>query len=467
MKNKILAILSTSVVFLSSGFKPMKAEAVNFAMKGTLNSDSAIVLNLDCNTIIHEKNADKQQLPGPLVNIMTAVVCMENCLDLSKEITIDEDVYSYLYDTQFPDDLRYGNIIDDDVLTYNDLLYAMMLTSSVEAAETIAYNVGGESVSAFVEMMNQKAAELGMDSTNFTNPTGMHDAQQYTTARDMITLTQYALKKSLFEEICSTYVYTPSVPNFKNHPIEEKWQWFHSNIMMDEENENYYYKGAKGVKTGNLEVGGRNIISMASRDGNNYLVIGMNAPISDSDGALRFYHIDDATQMFDWAFDHFSYQVILAETAELGELPVDLADGNHYVLARPSEEVSFLWYDEIDLALISRDNITWYNKELQAPVKMGDALGRVTLEYSGEKLADVELVAVSDVERSSLKYNTYAAKLFFKSSWFKKALIIGAVLSGLYILLCIYAYILFKSRSKPLKPIYAVPKFDKEKKKKQ
>lgn len=465
MKNKIFALLSAAAVIVPF-IKHVETEAINFTLKGKLYSDSAIIVNLDCNTIIHEKNADKKQFPGPLVNIMTAVVCMENCTDLSQEITIDEDVYSYLYNTEYPDDLRYGNILDGDILTYDDLLYAMMLTSSVEASETIAYNIGGGDTAVFVEMMNKKAAELGMTSTNFTNATGMYNSEQYTTARDMMILTQYALEKSHFEDISSTYIHEPSVPNFERHPVEEKWRWFHSNIMMDEENKKYY-QGAKGIKTGNLELGGRNIVTTARRDGHNYLVIGLRAPINDEDGNTAFYHIDDAIQMFDWAFRHFSYEVVLAETAELGELPVDLADGNHYVLARPAEEISLLWCDDVDLSLISRDNITWYNKELQAPVKKGEALGRVTLEYSGEKLADVELIAVSDVERSTMKYNAYAAKLFFKSSWLKKALVLAGVLSGVYILLCIYAYVVFKSRSKPLKPMYAVPKVDKKKENKK
>ncbi|MBR5513643.1 MAG: D-alanyl-D-alanine carboxypeptidase [Ruminococcus sp.] len=462
MKNRIIAV-SAAVMVAIPFINAHDTNAVNFTMRGTINSESAIIANLDCDTVIHEKNADTKQFPGHLVNIMTAIVCIENCSDLSAEVTIDEDVYSYLYNTEYPDDLRYGNILHGDILTYNDLLYAMMLTSSVEASETIAYNVGGGDVSVFVEMMNKKAKEIGMESTNFTNATGMYNPEQYTTARDMLKLTQYALRKSHFEDICSTYVHTPAVPNFDRHPIDEKWRWFNSNIMMDEENEKYYYKGVKGIKTGNLELGGRNIVAMASKDGHNYLVIGMKAPINDEEDTIRFYHLDDAKQMFNWAFNNFSYEVVLADTAELGELPVELADGSSYVLAKPVEEVSLLWNNEVDLSLISKDNITWYNKKLQAPIKKGEPLGRVTLEYSGEKLADVELVAVADVERSVLKYNTYAAKLFLKSSWFKNSLIIAGVLSVLYIILCVYAYVLYKSHSKPLKPMYAVPKVDKEK----
>lgn len=464
MKTKFLALMSAIIMILPFA-NPINSQAINFTLKDTIKSDSALLINLDINTVIHEKNADKKEYPGPLVNIMTAVVCLEECPDLNQEITIDEDIYESLFNTEYYDDLRFTDMYGDDVLTYMDLLYAMMLTSSMEASQTIAYHIGGESVSAFVQKMNDKAHELGLDSTHFTNPTGMYDEDQYTTARDMAILTQYALTLPNFDKICSTYSYTPSVPNLERHKNHSEWVWYHSNTMMDSDSD-YYYPGVRGVKTGNLELGGRNIVSLASKDGNNYLVVTMGAPMTDENENTTFYHLDDATYLFNWAFKHFSYQVILASTAEIGEIPVELADGNNYVLARPKDEVTMLWYDDIDISLISRDNITWYKTELQAPVKKGEPLGKVTLEYSGEQLATVELVAVSDVERSWSKYNLYAAKMFPKSSWFKKALIVSCVLCAIYILICVYFYIMFKSNSKPVKPKYAVPKVESKKKKK-
>ncbi|MDE6775728.1 MAG: D-alanyl-D-alanine carboxypeptidase, partial [Ruminococcus sp.] len=439
-------------------------KATGFTMKGTIHSDSAILINLDCDTLIFEKNADAKQMPGPLVNIMTAVICIENCPDLSSEVTVDESVYSALYETEYNDDLRFADIYDSDVLQYTDLLYAMMLTSSIEASQTIAYNISGGNIPAFVEMMNEKAAEIGLDATHFTNATGMYDPKQYTTARDIAKLTQYALNLPKFDEICSTYVYSPVVPNLENHPDRQSWKWYHSNLMMDEESE-YYYQGVRGIKTANLEKSGRNIVALSSRDGNNYLAVAMKSPINDSSGDTVFYHIEDAADMFDWAYSHFSYKVILADTAELGELPVELADGNDYVLARPEREVSLLWYDEIDVSLINRSNIVWNQEKLQAPVNAGELLGQVTLEFSGEPLATVNLVAVSDVKRSGVKYNIYAAKLFPKSRWFKNAFIISGILCGLYIVLCIYAVIMRQKRRKPMKPKYAVPKVDKKNKK--
>ncbi len=465
MKKQIIALLSAAAIILPLA-KPYKAEAVNFTLKDSIYSESAILINLDSDVVIHEKNADAKQLPGPLVNIMTAVVCIEECSDLTQELTIDSSVYASLSETEFKDDLRYADIYDGDILSYNDLLYAMMLTSSVEAAQTIAYNIGEGDISAFVEKMNQKAAEIGLSATHFTNPTGMYDKDQYTTARDMAILTEYALDTPNFDKICSTYMYDPSVPNLERHEDRESWHWYHSNLMMNAESDEYYYPGVRGVKTGNLELGGRNIVSLAGKDGNNYLVVAMKAPLTDSEGNITYYHLDDAKSLFNWAFNNFSYQVVLAESAELGELPVSLSEGNDYVLARPKNEVSLLWYDEVDISLISRDKIKWYKSELQAPVKKGEVLGEVTLEYSGEDLATVELIAVSDIDRSVTKYNLYAAKMFPKSKWFKKAFIISGMLCGIYILICIYSYVLFKNRAKPVKPKYAVPKVGNKKKKK-
>ena len=458
MKKLIAAIASVvmAVPFISAP----KAEAISFPLKNQIQSESAIVINMDVNTVIHEKNADTKQMPGPLVNIMAAVVCLENCPNINAEVTVHSSVYESLNETEYKDDLRWADIYDEDVLTVTDLLYAMMLTSSMEASETLAYYVGDGNTDNFIKMMNDKAEEIGLENTHFTNATGMYDTAQYTTARDMAKLTQYALTVPLFETIATTFQYNPSIPNPDRHKSQEEWIWTNHNGMMDPSSGDYY-SGMKGIKTANLEMAGRSIIAMASRDGNKYLAVLMKAPLNDPDGNPAFYHFSDCMNVFDWAFKHFSYQTVLANTAEVGELPVKLADGNDYVLARPKDEISLLWYDEVDTSTISKDKIEWYNSSLQAPVTKDEPLGKVTLEYSGEELGTVELVAVSNVNRSISKYNLYAARMFRKSSWFNKAIMISCILCALYIILCIYSYSVFKSKAKPMKPIYGMPKVEK------
>ena len=463
---KFLSIIAGFAIAIPSIAMP-KAQAVNFTLKNQLQSESVVLINTDTDSVVHEKNPDTKQMPGPLVNIMVAVVVLENCENFEEEITIDPEVYSDLNQIEDYDDLRFIDLVGGDVLNVTDLLYAMMLTSSMEASSMLAYHFGDGSINKFVTLMNSKAEELGLNSTHFTNPTGVYDSNQYTTAHDMAVLTQYALTIPKFETISTTLTYNPAVPNVVNHENHAEWIFKHSNPMLDPDDAKYYYSNARGIKTANLEKGGRNIITMASRDGNNYLAVLMKSPLNDPMGNPTYYHAEDAIALFDWAFEHISYQVLLADTAELGELPVSLAEGNDYVLAKPKEEFSLLWYDDIDISVINKSDIKWYKKSLQAPVKKGEPLGQVTLRYNGEELGTVELVAVSDVKRSASKYNWYVAKMFKKSKWFKKAITISVSLCFIYALVCLYSFLISKSKSKPLKPKYAVPKVSNGKKKKK
>lgn len=195
---KILSFLM-AVTALVPFLNKTESRAFNFPLTSQIKSESALVINLDSDLIIHEKNADVQQTPGAFVNIMTAVIVLENCDNLNEEITIEEDVYSDLYSSEYYMDLCYGDICDGDVLTVDDLLSAMMLTSSFEASQTLAYHFGNGNISGFVDMMNQKALEIGCTATNFTNPNGLYDEAQCTTARDMAIITEYALKVPHFE----------------------------------------------------------------------------------------------------------------------------------------------------------------------------------------------------------------------------------------------------------------------------
>ena len=460
MKRFASVIMAIAVIL--PFIKCTSSSAINFPIDNPIHSESAIVLNLDNDVVIHEQNADLKQMPGPLVNIMTAIICLESNSNLSQELTVDNSVYTYLVNTQFPEDLRSGDIRNGDVLTINDLLYAMMLTSSYEASMVLADHFGDGDIEAFVEKMNAKASAIGCTDTHFTNPTGLYDEDQYTTARDMAIITKYALKSSVFVSIATEWSYKPSVPNLENHPDPSKWIWTHSNTMMDEENSKYYYRGVKGIKTGNLSAAGRNIVVMASKDGNNYLAVLLKAPISDADGDTQFYHLDDAKTVFDWVFNHFSYKDIVTASEEIAEVPVELADGNDFVLLKPASEYTALWYDSIETSLIKKE--IQYDSDIKAPVKAGDKLGVLHLMYSGEEIASIDLVAVSDVERSASKFNIYVAKRFKNSQWFGKAFLISGILCLIYILLCFYSFICFKNRSKPVKPVYAMPNVSKKKK---
>ena len=433
----------------------MLTKAYTFTPDATIHSQAAILYSRDTQQILYEKNADQQQMPGHLVQIMTAIVVMENCDDLDAvSITADEDLYASFYRYDEPDDLRYADIKDGDTLSVREYLYAMMLTSSCEAAMILANAFGDGEVSTFVQLMNDKAAEIGCTATTFVNPTGLYDAKQVSTARDLLMIANYALQIDGFEEIATTVTYTPTTANTANHPDPAAWVWTQSNSMMLETSE-YFFEGAKGIKTGNLNKTGRSIITEATKDGSTYLVVLLNAPFNDAEGELQFYHIEDATNLFEWAFSSFSYTTLLGDDEEIAEVEVLNSDGNSYVLVRPESDCILLWCDSVDTTAVQK--VIYLEENTQAPVKKGDVLGSMELKFSGEVIANVPLIAVTDVNRSFTKFNAYAFENFPHSPWFRYGIVAGAVLSVAYILICIYAAYRARKNVTPEDPIHLVP----------
>ena len=204
---KIVSVLSAMLTLAYLCFTA-SAGAVEFTPPFDVNAKSVYFINLDTKSVIYEKNADLEQMPASLVNIMTAVIVLENCKDPDNiTITADKKLYEEFEEYEYQDDLRYGEIWDGDELTVTDYLYAMMLTSSCEASNILAYYFGNQNISAFVEMMNAKAKEIGAEHTVFANPHGLYDSKQVTTAKDMSLITQYALTVPGFEEIATAEEY--------------------------------------------------------------------------------------------------------------------------------------------------------------------------------------------------------------------------------------------------------------------
>ena len=421
------------------------AGAVEFTPPFDINADSIYLVNLDTDTVIYQKNAELEQMPSTLVNIMVAAIVLEECENPDAvTITADSSLFAEFDEYEHPDDLRFCDIQNGDVLTVTDYLYAMMLTSSCEAANILAHHFGNQNISAFVEKMNKKAKEVGAESTVFCNPHGLYDPKQVTTAKDIAVITQYALKVPRFEEIATAEDYelkSQSSGNTHSNP----WRISHSNIMMSAASD-FYLFGVEGIKTGNLQISGRNLITLGSYDGIRYLLVLLNAPFYDEDGDAKYYHLIDACNIMEWVFENFEYKDLLASAEEVAEIKVSDSDGSGYVLVKPKEDFSTLWYNEIDLTSIKRNTKLYEN--VSAPVKKGQKLGEIELKLSDEVIANIDLVAASDVDRSFVKFNLSTAKDFFGSEWMTRAIIISAVLILFYLSVCVWAFIYAKKNPK-------------------
>lgn len=449
---KILS-LCLSLVLVCSLCVCLPGKAVLFTPGFDLHSSAALLLNLDTDEVLYQKNADTQYMPGSLVQIMEAIVVLENCNNLSMLIKADSSLYESFSHSEYPDDVRYANIKNDDILTVEELLYALMLTSSCEAATILANQFGNGSIQSFVDMMNAKATELGCTQTTFTNVTGMYDIKQKTTANDMALITEYALSIGKFQTIACASWFAPSSPNLERHSDDE-WVWTHSNLLTQESG-TYYMESVEGIKTANLTEQGRNIITMASRDGNNFLVILLAAPFNNNEGKLQYYHMDDAKMLFEWVFGHFSFRSILNDSTELGQVTVVNGNGLDYVLVRPEKSFGTLWYDMADVSSVVQ--VIDLPESVSAPVEQGQVLGTVTLKFSGEDITTVNLISTSEVKLSTMKYYAAIVKHFPKTKWLTSAILLSLLLCAIYIALCVFSHIQYLQRRRQAHPVHLKP----------
>lgn len=218
------------------------------------SASSVILMDTDSNKVIYEKNAHNVRSVASISKIMTVVVALEN-KDINDKIIIGEEITK-----------AYGSgiyIKIGEEMTLKDLLYGLMLRSGNDASLAIAKYVGG-SVEEFVNMMNEKAVEIGMKNTTFNNPNGLdEEGGNLSTAYDMAILTSYAMKNEIYKEIVSTKKYTLKT-NMNYYSWINKHKLLHS------------YKYATGGKTGYTEIAKRTLVTTASKDGVNLVAVTLN-----------------------------------------------------------------------------------------------------------------------------------------------------------------------------------------------
>ena len=247
----------TAVIFILNTSDVFRTSAMIFNPGFSIESEAAVMINLDKDMLVYEKNPDKKMYPASLTKIMTAIVVLDNVDDL--ENTWFEAPLAVFDDLYMTGALTIG-YNKGEVISVKDLMYSMLVYSACESAGILAYNVGNESIPNFVDMMNDKAKEIGCTGTHFANPHGLHDKNQYTNAQDMALITKYALKNyPEFKEIACTSQYTlGETKGIGAH--EEGWRTIsHTNKLTIPTSE-FYCEGVMGIKTGTTDESGKNLI---------------------------------------------------------------------------------------------------------------------------------------------------------------------------------------------------------------
>lgn len=445
----VLAFLILTVTLVN--YFGLSASALNFHTGVDLNSEAVYMYNMDTGDVVVSINASQQRVPASLTKIMTCVVVLDNYKnDLSLLETTKVSAGVEAFEELWGTGCSTADIQMDEKVTYIDLLHALMIPSACEAANILAVNVSG-SIDAFVKRMNDKARELGMKNTHFSNAHGLFVDDNYTTCEDMAKLCEYAIKTyPLFNEIVSK-------PNYQMAPTDEHPNGttiVNTNKMLQIGSE-YYYSYASGIKTGSLNEAGRCLASTATKDGNTYMIVSMGAPMQDEDGNSRMYNCLDHINLYSWAFSQLEYPdpPILLKGSELTDIDVNYGKESTVNLC-VARNFECLWPKEnpndplvekisdIKKKIVLNENVT-------APVKEGDVLGYVELTYNGTTLDRIDLIAMKDVERSGVEAEKEVAKNFTQSSHFK--IVIVVVISVVVLYFAVFLIIVYSRKNKKSK----------------
>ncbi len=270
-------------------------------------TNCALLVEKETGDILYEKNAYEKMYPASTTKMLTAIIVLENCY-LNDTVTVSESAISAVPWGYTTAHLRAG-----EEFTVQELLYAMLIPSANDVANVLAEHVSG-SISEFSKVMNEKAKKIGLTNSNFTNPSGVQDENLYTTAYDLSLLARYAMNNDTFREIVSTEEYT--LPATSIYPNDDR-TFETSNLLLDKENDKYYYEYATGVKTGFTDDAGDCLVASAKKDGVEFIAVCLKS--STTEDGLREKFVDCKT-LFDFAFEHYTtYYKELQEKEEKKE----------------------------------------------------------------------------------------------------------------------------------------------------
>lgn len=247
----------------------------------SLVSKNAILVDVDLQKALFEKNSQDIIYPASLTKIMTVIVALENIKDLNVTITLSPEMFDQLH----RDNASLAGFLPNETLSAQDLLYGALLPSGAECCIGLAEYIAG-SEKAFVELMNKKAEELEMNNTHFTNSTGLHSPDHYTTVADLAILLEYSIQNKTFRDIFTSKKYSTQPTNLHPDGIT-----FSSTMFKNLTSPELSNGTILGGKTGYTSQAGLCLASLADIDGSEYILVTAGA---DGNHSTEQYNIEDA-----------------------------------------------------------------------------------------------------------------------------------------------------------------------------
>ncbi len=356
MKKFILIILSIIIVAGS-------CLTYTYADNGS-TAKAAVVMDVQTGRVLFSKNPNERLPMASTTKIMTTLVAVESgrlneTVKVSNRAAYTEGSSIYLK--------------PGEALTVEELLYGIMLRSGNDAAMAVAEHIGG-SIEGFVEMMNQKAKEIGAVNTHFANPHGLDNPEHYTTAYDLALITSYALRNPKFAEIVKTKSKTITGPPDVN--------WDRS--MQNKNKMLWQYEGGDGVKTGFTKKAGRCLVSSATHDNWQLCSVVLNC------GPMW----EESTSLLNYAFNNYSRQKVIDGSQVYQKLKV--ASGKEdSVEIKPTDDFYMPLKNEELGKIITVPALDFNNV---APITKGQNAGALKIYLDKEYMGAVNLEYCQSIE---------------------------------------------------------------------
>lgn len=339
-----------------------------YAEEFDVSSKNIILYNLNDNTVLYNINEDEKVSIASLTKIMTSIVAIENINDLNEFVVIKNKDFEGLNGYS-----KAGFKVNDKV-TYLDLLYGILLPSGADAVNAIINNTLG--YDSFINQMNELAKKIGMNNTSFSNPIGMDDENNYSSAKDVSILLSYALKNDTFKKIFTTKSYTTT----NGIKLLRTVDVYKNGLNTDE---------ILGAKTGFTLDAGRCLASTANLNNVDYMLIVLGSNPLNASSAIK-----DSLTIYDYYKDNYSYQKVLSKETEIKRLPIEKSKEKEYII---------YGNDDIEMYLKNNADITYeYDgvEKVKYNTKKGALLGKINI-YNGDNL----LTSLDVHLDKNIKYN--------------------------------------------------------------
>lgn len=378
MRKRILLILMFFILCIPKNiFATFEDLNINAKYYGVYMSN-----NLDA---LYESNSDQKVPIASITKIMTALVCIDNIQDLSQTVKVNlAEVQKY-----YNDEYSVAGLRDSQEISYYDLIATMLIPSGADSAACIAINVFGD-YSKFIEAMNEKAKEIGMNSTSFANPIGADDPNNYSTVYDVALMMKYALDNDIIKDLMSRYKYT-----IKGGSIT-----VHNALFVLANLYGLDVSKIAGGKTGMTGDAGYCLATYSNNEENPLICIVLGCDIISG----RLPHIEDSQNLYNYVDENYVLKNIIQKGEKIIALPTYHSTKSSIQVSASNNIGIYMNKDEN----IEEDKITIEYSGidiLSSDNKKGDIVGKAHISYKDKYIGCVDIVLEEDVPFSILSWS--------------------------------------------------------------